>query len=101
MYFGNKQYVGMFYDDGTSTIAFEAQALDLDGAETVTAISDDGRYLVVATARILGVTETLAGLTDPSRQVLAPLPPADPSNARSRRSATRCCCICSSECAAS
>ena len=59
-YYGNKQYVGMFSDDGTATIAHDAQALDIEGTETVTAISDDGRYLVVGASHV--VTESYGGL---------------------------------------
>lgn len=60
VYYGNKQYVGEFSDDGTSTIAHEAQALDIEGTETVTAIDDDGRYLVVGASHV--VTESYGGM---------------------------------------
>ena len=60
LYYGNKQYVGSFSDDGSSTILHTAQALDLDGQDTVTALGDDGRYLVIATTRI--ITESYNGL---------------------------------------
>jgi hypothetical protein len=51
VYYGNLNYVGQFADDGTATIAHTAQVLNVDGYETVTALSDDGRYLMIATAR--------------------------------------------------
>ena len=60
LYYGNKQYVGQFSDDGTSTIAHEPQGLDLDGQDTVTALADDGRFLVIATART--ITESYNGM---------------------------------------
>jgi hypothetical protein len=53
LYYGNGPYVGEFSDDGSEGIAHEAQALDLDGSETVTALGDDGRFLVIATARLV------------------------------------------------
>jgi hypothetical protein len=60
LYYGNKQYVGSFTDDGTATIVHTTQALNLDGQDTVTALGDDGRYLVIATTRT--ITESYNGL---------------------------------------
>lgn len=51
VYFGNKNYVGYFYDDGAAAIAMEAQGLSLDQREEVTAISDDGRYVIVGASK--------------------------------------------------
>jgi hypothetical protein len=60
VYYGNKNYIGMFSDDGTATIVHTAQALNLEGQETVTALGDDGRYLVAGISR--AITESYNGL---------------------------------------
>ncbi len=43
----------MFSDDGTATIVHTPQALSLEGQETVTALGDDGRYLVAGVSRAI------------------------------------------------
>jgi hypothetical protein len=53
VFYGNKYKIGQFADDGTATIEHTANVLDMEKQETVTALSDDGRYLVIATARII------------------------------------------------
>jgi hypothetical protein len=53
LYYGNASYVGQFADNGDTTITHTAQALDLDGRDTATALGDDGRFLIIATARIV------------------------------------------------
>ncbi|MBX3498104.1 MAG: hypothetical protein KF889_01570 [Alphaproteobacteria bacterium] len=60
VYYGNKNYIGMFSDDGTATIVHTAQALNLEGQETVTALGDDGRYLIAGVSR--AITESYNGL---------------------------------------
>lgn len=47
VYYGNKNYVGYLYDNGSSAIASQAKALTLDPIETCTAITDDGHYVIV------------------------------------------------------
>lgn len=49
-YFGNKNYVGYLYDNA-GTIAMQAQALSLNPLEVCTAITDDGRYVVVGASQ--------------------------------------------------
>lgn len=56
VYYGNKSSVAEFSDDGTATIVHTPNALDLDAQETVTALSDDGRYLIIAAARTVDET---------------------------------------------
>lgn len=47
-YFGNGGYVGSVSDDGAAGIVIDAHALDIPANSVVTAISDDGTYLVIA-----------------------------------------------------
>lgn len=50
VYFGNKNYVGYFYDNA-GTITKVDQGLELDPLEVCTAISDDGRYVIVGASK--------------------------------------------------
>lgn len=50
-YYGNKNYVGYLYDDGAAAIASEPQGLALNPLEVCTAISDDGRYVIVGASQ--------------------------------------------------
>lgn len=52
-FFGNKNALGRVYDDGTATPAYDTNALDFDKQETITALGDDGRYLIIATGRLV------------------------------------------------
>lgn len=47
IYFGNGKYIGRIYDDGTSTPAIDARALDLPSGYRCMGLSDDGTYLVI------------------------------------------------------
>lgn len=46
IFFGNKDYIGVISDQGTTTPFADPKALDLPSNLTVTTISDDGYYLV-------------------------------------------------------
>lgn len=52
VYWGNKSTIGKTYDDGSATPAHDTNVLDFDGREVVTALGDDGRYLIAATAQV-------------------------------------------------
>jgi hypothetical protein len=53
VFYGNMTYVGQFEDDGSSGITHTAQALDLEGGDTVTALGDDGQYLIIGTSNVV------------------------------------------------
>lgn len=56
LYFGNGTKIGSLKDDGTSTPVYSANTLAFTPNEYVTALSDDGVYLAIAT------TENLEGV---------------------------------------
>ncbi len=65
-YYGNGQYVGFIYDNGSADLDTEKHALDFEATERVNCISDDGVYLVV------GVTKNLSsdGLTHGATRIV-------------------------------
>lgn len=54
VFYGNLNYIGKIYDDGTATTAHNGTVLDLPKDYTVTCLADDGQFLVIGATKNKG-----------------------------------------------